>query len=76
MPHPSLKFIQRFTDRNGHEWHYFRRRGFRRVRLSGLPFSSSVNMPNRVAAHHREGRVDQTRASAICLALGATTQAR
>ena len=39
MPRPSLKFIQRFTDRNGHERHYFRRPGVRRVTFPGLPWS-------------------------------------
>ena len=39
MTRPNLKFIHRFVDRHGHERHYFRRTGFRRVRLPGLPFS-------------------------------------
>jgi integrase len=33
------KFIQAFVDRHGRSWHYFRRPGFKRVRLPGLPWS-------------------------------------
>jgi integrase len=35
-----LKFIQAWVDQDGRAHHYFRRRGFERVRLSGLPGST------------------------------------
>jgi len=33
------KYVQAFVDRHGSAWHYFRRPGFKRVRLPGLPWS-------------------------------------
>jgi hypothetical protein len=38
MRHPP-KFVQAFIDRNGKSRFYFRRPGFRRVPLPGLPWS-------------------------------------
>jgi hypothetical protein len=35
----QLKFIQQFIDRHGHPRFYFRRPGFKRVALPGLPGS-------------------------------------
>ena len=34
-----LQFVQAFVDRHGRVRHYFRRRGFKRVSLPGLPGS-------------------------------------
>jgi len=37
--HRLPKFVQAFLDRHDKAWHYFRRPGFKRVRLRGLPYS-------------------------------------
>jgi integrase len=40
MMRPPFRYVQSFVDRNtGAVFHYFRRRGFKRVRLPGLPGS-------------------------------------
>ena len=49
------KFVQGFVDRHGKPWHYFRRPGFRRVRLPGMPWS-----PEFMAAY-TEAMADQQR---------------
>ena len=35
------KYVQAWVDHDGRAHHYFRRRGFQRVRLPGLPWSPS-----------------------------------
>jgi hypothetical protein len=40
MSRIRLKYVQAWVDREGRAHHYFRRRGFPRVRLPGLPGSA------------------------------------
>jgi integrase len=40
MTRLRLKYVHRFEDRHGKWWHYFRRNGFKQVRLPGDPGSS------------------------------------
>jgi hypothetical protein len=42
MSRIRLKYVQAWVDREGRAHHYFRRRGFPRVRLPGLPGSADL----------------------------------
>lgn len=53
----DLPYVQRFKDRHGHVRHYYRRRGFARVRLPGVPGSAEF-MAAYAEADARAPRID------------------
>lgn len=53
----ELKWVQAFKDRHGHMRHYFRRPGYKRVALPGLPGSAEFMEAYRLAVDE-DGRID------------------
>ena len=73
MAKVDLKFVQAFKDRHGRMRHYFRRPGFERVTLPGLPgsaefmaaYSAAVEDP--VKVDHAAGRVQPRSINALMM---------
>jgi integrase len=64
MTRIRLPYIHEFTDRHGKPWHYFRRAGFKQVRLPEPPGSPEFNEAYQSAL-----------AGAACIEIGATRSA-